>query len=85
MFRHADCDFAWVIAMIRVKTSAGMHFDIKEIIFNDEGNRRKALRVIPRGKQRLTVYRAHQVFDVPGVHMTCRAFLSCNNIYYIYI
>jgi len=23
----------------------------------------KALRVIPRGKQRLTVYRAHQVFD----------------------
>ena len=35
---------------------------------NQERNRRKALRVIPRGKHRLTVYRAHQV--------TRRAFLA---------
>ena len=32
---------------------------------NQECNRRKALRVIPRGKQRLTVYRAHQVPVTP--------------------
>ena len=61
MFRHDDCDFAWFIAMLSIKKAAGRHPDIKEIIFNQEFHRRKALRVIPRGKQRLTVYRAHQV------------------------
>ena len=61
MFRHDDCDFAWFIAMLSIKKAAGRHPDIKEIIFNPECHRRKALRVIPRGKQRLTVYRAHQV------------------------
>jgi len=34
----------------------------------------KALRVTPRGKQRLTVYRAHQVLEHDGRHMTRRAF-----------
>ena len=61
-FQHVDHDFGWFHAIVQCNKLHGKCRDTSEVNYNQECNRRKALRVIPRGKQRLTVYRAHQVW-----------------------